>query len=163
MKPEFHEDFISQDVDPTAEPYCDFDWDELYACLGEVREEELELRVKLGLALRRVFRWLLNNNINNKGATEHIGRRAIAFAWVMNPELFEGKSLTQLADVLGLDKQSLSKLSAAVTRKFGIHNRGQGHGWNRKPAASQNARSGPTAHQSKAVQVNTPQPNSERL
>jgi len=156
MKPEFHEDFVSDEADPLAEPYCDFDWNELYACLGEATDEQT--RDQVAFALRPIFQWLLNIDLNNKQAAQFIGRRAIAFGWVMNPELFEGKSLTALATALGLDKQSLSKLSAAVTEQFGIQNRGQAHGWNRRPKASQHASSRATAQQSRADQVNTATP-----
>jgi len=131
MKPEFHEDFVSDHADPTAEPYCDFDWDELYTSLGEATDEDMQLRVRLALAFRRVFRWVLNTKLNNKNAAQYIGRRAIALAWVMNPELFEGKSITEVAATLGLPKQILSKASAAASLKFGIQNRGQAHAWNR--------------------------------
>jgi hypothetical protein len=63
----------------------------------------------------------------------------------MNPELFEGKSLTALATALGIDKQSLSKLASSASRKFTIENRGQAHGWNRGLKASKHAHNQLTA------------------
>jgi hypothetical protein len=131
MKPEFREDYIHQHTDPTTEPYADFDWEELYACLGEAEKLDDESMQQFTLLFRRVLQWVLNTNINNKRAAEQVGRRAIAFAWVMNPELFEGKSMTAVAAAIGLHKQTLSKTCAEVTREFGMQNRGQAHGWNR--------------------------------
>lgn len=145
MKPEFHEDFVSAHTDPTAEPYCDFDWDELYACLGEATNNDEQIKQRLAEAVRQVFQWMLSNNINKKNAAEFIGRRAVAFAWVMNPELFEGKSMTAVAASLGLPKQILSKASSEASREFGIQNRGQAHAWNRGLKASEYAHRGSTA------------------
>lgn len=63
-------------------------------------------------------------------ADTHIGRRAIALLWTLNPQYFEGVSLTTLANRLGLHKAILSAHAAQARRVFGIHNRGQAHGWN---------------------------------
>ena len=159
MKPQFHEDYVNDRADPLSDKCCDFDWKEVDACLEEIKDEETQVQVRLAVALRRVFTWVLNNNNNNninRGTLQHFGRRTVAFAWVMNPELFDGKSLTNLADSLGLDKQTLSKLSAAVTKRFGIQNRGQAHGWNRKAKGSPYASSGPRRSRNKSDQANTP-------
>ena len=63
-------------------------------------------------------------------ADAHVGRRAIALFWTLNPDYFEGVSLTTLANRLGLHKAILSAQAAEARRKFGIKNRGQAHGWN---------------------------------
>lgn len=131
MKPEFHEDYLHQHTDPTTEPYADFDWNELYACLGEAEELDEESKLRLIALFRRILHWVLNTNINNTHAADLIGRRAIAFAWVMDPELFEGKSMTAVAAAFGLHKQTLSRTCAEATREFGMQNRAQAHGWNR--------------------------------
>ena len=63
-------------------------------------------------------------------ADAHVGRGAIALFWTLNPDYFEGVSLTALANRLGLHKAILSAEAAEARRKFGIKNRGQAHGWN---------------------------------
>jgi hypothetical protein len=160
MKPEFHEDYVNNHADPTAEPYYDFDWDELYTCLGEATDHDEQIKQRLAAGVREIFQWVLSTNINNRNAAEFVGRRAIAFAWVMNPELFEGKSITAVASALGLSKQILSKASSEASRKFGIENRGQAHAWNRGLKASQYAHRCSTANQSASEQASTPDPDS---
>jgi hypothetical protein len=131
MKPEFHEDYISNRVDPTAEPYQDFEWDELYRTLGEATDGDLHAEVDLSLAIRHILRWVLTANLKSKNAPQIITRRIIALGWVTNPWLFDGKSISELAAELGMSKQLMSRCSAAASRKFGIENRGQAHAWNR--------------------------------
>ncbi len=63
-------------------------------------------------------------------ADAHVGRRAIALFWTLNPDNFESVSLTALANRLVLHKAVLSAQAAEARRKFGIKNRGQAHGWN---------------------------------
>src|SRR5205809_7386353 len=69
-------------------------------------------------------------NVFGQGGDAHVGRRAIALFWTLNPDYFEGVSLTALANRLGLHKAILSAQAAEARRKFGIKNRGQAHGWN---------------------------------
>jgi hypothetical protein len=167
MKPEFHEDYINQHADPTAEPYCEFDWDELYTCLGEATQEDEETRQQLAAAVRQIFQWVISNNINSKKAAEYVGRRAIAFAWVMNPELFEGKSITAVANALGVSKQVLSRDSSTVSKKFGIENRGQAHAWNRGLKTAKDVHKCSPTHQCSNVNKKTdrqqPETNGESL
>ena len=72
-------------------------------------------------------------------ADAHVGRRAIALFWTLNPDNFESVSLTALANRLVLHKAVLSAQAAEARRKFGIKNRGHAHGWNFGKAAEPKA------------------------
>ena len=75
--------------------------------------------------------WIIEGaDFTKLDADAHVGGRAIALFWTLNPDYFEGVSLTALANRLGLHKAILSAQAAEARRKFGIKNRGQAHGWN---------------------------------
>lgn len=135
MKPEFHEDFQNPNSDPLETNHADFDWNTVAERLGE--ELNHEDNEKLALALRRIFQWVLriDYNIENSPLTPDvlIGRRLVALAWVINPDLFPGApSLRQLSREYGVTPSTLAALTGEVCREFGIQNRAQDHAWNRK-------------------------------
>lgn len=66
-------------------------------------------------------------------AFEKIGRRVVALWWTVNPQYFDGApSLATLAKRLKMDDSGLSRLTAELTRAFGVHNRAQAHGDGRR-------------------------------
>ncbi len=78
-----------------------------------------------------IIEWIIEGaDFTKLDADAHVGRRAIALFWTLNPDYFEGVSLSALANRLGLHKAILSAQAAEARRKFGIKNRGQAHGWN---------------------------------
>src|SRR5881296_960486 len=132
MKPEFLENYRNEHEDTLDARTYDFDWADLEPRLGEA-EEELEDRdfAALGSALQSIIEWIIEGaDFTKLDADAHVGRRAIALFWTLNPDYFEGVSLTALANRLGLHKAILSAQAAEARRKFGIKNRGQAHGWN---------------------------------
>lgn len=137
MKPEFHEDYQSPHVDPLDGRVLDFDWPQLERLLEEVeptdaRTPDISL---LGEVLCRLFGWLTHGKkLPSEGLDRLIGRRAIAMIWVIRPDLIEGTpSLATLAKQLGETRAGLSWHASDFTRVFGLRNRGQAAGWNRKP------------------------------
>lgn len=137
MKPEFHEDYRSPHVDPLDGRVLDFDWPQLEQLLQEA--EQADARAPdislLGEVLCRLFGWLTHGKkLPAEGLDRLIGRRAIAMIWVIRPDLIEGTpSLATLAKQLGETRAGLSWHAADFTRVFGLRNRGQAAGWNRKP------------------------------
>ena len=132
MKPEFLENSRNEHEDTLDARTYDFDWADLERRLGEA-EEQLEDRdfAALGPALESIIEWIIEGaDFTKLDANAHVGRRAIALFWTLNPDYFEGVSLTALANRLGLHKAILSAQAAEARRKFGIKNRGQAHGWN---------------------------------
>ncbi len=132
MKPEFLENYRNEHEDTLDARTYDFDWADLERGLGEA-EEQLEDRdfAALGSALQSIIEWIIEGaDFTKLDADAHVGRRAIALFWTLNPDYFEGVSLTTLANRLGLHKAILSAQAAEAPRKFGIKNRGQAHGWN---------------------------------
>ncbi len=110
----------------------DFDSADLERRLGEA-EEQLEDRdfAAFGSALQSIIEWIIEGaDFTKLDADAHVGRRAIALFWTLNPDYFEGVFLTALAKRLGLHKAILNAQAAEARRKFGIKNRGQAHGWN---------------------------------
>ncbi|MGE4183080.1 MAG: hypothetical protein AB7J34_24950 [Limisphaerales bacterium] len=119
------------DVDSLDSRACEFPWEEVLARLdGKPIPEDVraELRQKCSVGLGELLRWLIRGD-----GTERLflrgdlaGRRAIALAWVLRPDLFEGTpSLRELAQTLGIPISSLSRHAADVTKRWGIFNRAQ--------------------------------------
>ena len=135
MKPEFDETYRSSPYDPLQEQSGTFDWDSVYAGLGEAGSRDDAER--LALALRRLLQWMLQVDYNLTASPlmpdTLIGRRVVALAWVTNPDLFpDSPSLRQLSRQLGITAPILAALTGEVCREFGIQNRAQDHAWNRK-------------------------------
>ena len=138
MKPEFHEDYHSQSLDPLAPPAsADFDWKGLSERLREAQEaaEDDEFERVL-TAFRILLDWLLAVDVARPNCLNMLGRRLLVFAWVLDHSRFNNTpSLAAIAKQLGFTAAPvLSVLASDVTRKFAIRNRAQAHGWNRKAA-----------------------------
>jgi hypothetical protein len=149
MKPEFYEDYATDNLDPLAPPMQeDFNWDELYERFGELsdRQKHDEQMEQINEFVRKVFQWVVAIDLNRPNSQMLIGRRFIALAWVLNPALFEGSpSASKLAERLGITrKANLWELTGEASRHFKILNRGQSHAWNRKsePANQEAAENG---------------------
>lgn len=130
-------DFIegwNSELDPLDSRSCDFDFDAVSRALGEASDEcgDAENRDRLVFALRELLEFISDVNLENPDAATMIGRRAVAVLWVINPDYFSGHSLSWLANRLGCSVALLSQVSAPTRRKFGVHNRGQAHGWSFK-------------------------------
>lgn len=127
MKPEFHEDFVSDQRDPMDARSVDFPWEEVFARLDKeaVTDEAMALSIAL---LGEVLRWLM------RGCGEQrlflrgnlAGRRAVALAWVIRPDLFEGvPSIRALAERIGVPRQALSRHASEIAKRWGVFNRAQ--------------------------------------
>lgn len=128
----FQEDFISQHLDPLDghREAQDFDYDAVDRALGsKVEEMDAESVAQLAKALTVILQWLCEVQLD-KDSDRAMGRRAMAMAWVVNPNLFGGMSLSELAEVLGTHKMNLSRHASDFSRLFHVRNRGQSHGWN---------------------------------
>jgi hypothetical protein len=172
MKPQFHEDFISKHADPLVPKHSDFPYEEVFRDLdGELEPDwqDDDLNAKLAQALKAVFQWVLDTNNDNSNSiikensrarlklSELVGRRFLALAWVVNPDLFpDGPSLTSLAKTARTSKWAMRRLTGQVSREFGITNRGQAHAWNRSPKAKALAHSKAIANNQRTVKVSTP-------
>jgi hypothetical protein len=127
---------------------ADFDWDGLSRALGEpgeISDHDLE---RLGQALRAVLSWILIGAGGRMNADDRrAGRRVLALAWVLDPSMIEGTpSLAKIARDCGVTRACMSLASSDATRRFGLVNRGQAHGWNRKGARSGASHSPTPAH-----------------
>jgi hypothetical protein len=133
MKPEFHEDY-SGDLDPLDGREGEFDWGAIERAMGEECPDLSERDyASMGIALRRVLRWLVSvGRADQRRVAELIGRRTLGLAWVVDPSLIEGSpSLSTLAKQLGTSKAVMSLSSSKASKVFGVSNRAQSHAWNR--------------------------------
>lgn len=81
--------------------------------------------------LRVLAEYQIGHECDNisKRTFELIGRRVVAFWWVHLPMMFDGSpSLTSLAKRTNIDESGLSRITAQVSKAFGVHNRAQAHG-----------------------------------
>lgn len=133
MKPQFHEDYAADQLDPLYDSTVDFDMAEVERRLGETTETGPDYDT-LGKIVQRLFKWVTAVEMGRPNAEAIVGRRFLAMAWVTNPGFFEGSpSASKLAESLGIKRKAdFWVLTGEASRVLGISNRGQKHGWNRK-------------------------------
>ena len=133
MKEEFHEDFMADSCDPLYAGNPDFDWETLYARLGEdVREGDVDKRLEETVI--RLLQLLVPES-RLRLQPSSVGLRLIALAWVLSPGYFEGTpSLRVLAGRCGVSAVTLAHHTGRYSRLIRWRNRGQGHAWNWRKA-----------------------------
>lgn len=131
--PEFHEDYISEKINPLYDSTIDFDMAEVERRLGEAGDNEPDYD-ELAKVVQRLLKWVTAVELGKPNAEATVGRRFLAMAWVTNPALFEGSpSAAKLAECLGIKRKAdFWELTGEASRVLGITNRSQKHGWNRK-------------------------------
>ena len=124
-------------ADPLAKWVSDFEWNQLYERLGEATTEPADMEAA-SLAMLRIIEWIVGKKAARMtfslGYEQRMANKILALLWVLNPGYFESTpSLAMLSKKMGLKQRvTLSGYAAEVTRKFGVRNRGQSHGWNFK-------------------------------
>ena len=108
----------------------DFPFAEIERALNESQEiAGPETRGELLSALRMFLERVVDiRSLHSSAASRAVGRRIIALAWVVSPQMFSGISLSTLAARLEISKQCLSKYSAELSARFGIENAAQQRG-----------------------------------
>jgi hypothetical protein len=137
--PEHLDPYLTKHVAPEAHGATDFDWPALYGRLREARAD-LGDRDWEGLctALASLLEFIVDRDITGRGVLNRFGRRAIALAWVVNPELLRGASLWDIGKRLGYSAFVMSEFAASASRIFGVRNPLQRvHGRNFQQANSQ--------------------------
>lgn len=132
--PQFY-DFVRDDALPN-EGYTDFDLDTVCA---RVDGENLELLAPEQIAadaLAAIFRWLLPETIR-ADSFRSIGKKALALAWVVNPELVNGMALADIAKAGKVTPAALQTYAVQAGRLFGLKNRAQR--WNENKASPERA------------------------
>jgi hypothetical protein len=123
-------------LDPLAESDAmDFPIDEIFdrldgskALLNSLPDEVRDQVVK---AISELNKLIVTDALTKRKPDLFIGRTYILLNWLLNPNAFtgDGISLREIAKALGVTPPSLSPLSAALSRRFGIVNRFQSHNW----------------------------------
>lgn len=133
----FNEDRESDQASALDARSQDFPWKEVYAAFGEDELQELGLddAERLSVAFNK-FLHCVADGYNQSGVVkpiENIGRRAVAFLWIINPGLIAGSpSLSKIARDINCHKVAMSQHVVSIRRKFGLKNRATAHGWNFK-------------------------------
>lgn len=132
MPKQFKEDLGHEEYDPALDTRAqEFDWEALEQRLGESGGElsEHDLK-KLATAVNAMLDWLIRGDLRHKQSLRAIGKRAVAMAWVMNPERFGDKaSLHSVSSMMGFKAANLSPLTAEFSRLFSLFNKYQNHDW----------------------------------
>ena len=132
----FHEENDDPDYDPQAVGKVGFDWDAVYKNFNEylsdqTKDDRLAILDALNGFMMKAF------DLHRKDPDRHVGRRYIAFVWVVSPQLIPGSpSGREVARCIGISSVTFAKLTSEVTRHFGITNHAQAHGWNRRKATT---------------------------
>lgn len=135
----FVESVGAAEMEPTHDHSCDFDWAGLESALGELPQmpdgSTTNDAERFQQAMKFILDWLLSVNLDNHRALTAIGKRAIAMAWVIDPERFkrgdarQSPSLRQLSKQLGFTAPNISPLAADFSRISGLKNQFQRHDW----------------------------------
>jgi hypothetical protein len=112
-----------------APDFPQFDWEVLYRLCDGAQQLPEPDREKLCRVLHEIFHFVVVNG----GGLDGIARRAVALSWVVNSDLWDGKSAAQVARYLGCPPQRLHEATGAVRRRFGIKNPAQDHAGNFNP------------------------------
>lgn len=133
------DEFKSKDLHPAFNGNPNFDWESVFDNLdgsadesirnamadNEVRQAASKMTARM---LSLLLDWLLQVNLQDHRALKSIGVRTVAMAWVVDPGLFEGASLSTLAKSLGYrSSMAISPETADFSRRFGIKNKFQAH------------------------------------
>ncbi len=129
---------LLRNIDPLAPKHIEFDWELLRRLMHETATDlgshDFEA---MGEALRSFLQWICKDPgsaacHSKNGRLAFIGRRALALAWVINPDLFQGKSLNELARWMGIrNAKGIVRFRMATgeaSRVLGMRNRSQKHG-----------------------------------
>jgi hypothetical protein len=131
----FKDGYKSPRLDPLAESVEPFPYEDIEAALATAPHmSEVELakwietraREMTQDAFRLFLQYLTEGDYRSAKFTPQIARRLIGAAWAIDPNLFDGLSLTELSQCNGIDchKSSLSEYAVHFRDTFGIHNRG---------------------------------------
>ncbi len=146
-------------------PHTDFDYDAVEGSRMPIMDDEdaikSEVHSRLSDVVSAMFRWITDCRYTGRAGQARVGRRFIAFAWVVNPSLFGGPSASALAERLALSPPMFRLLTGEVAKEFGITNAAQRHAWNRGRIAPQR-RSGPRGPQGHTQGTKTPYKPSQR-
>src|SRR5437879_4548850 len=140
------------------EPSQDFDWEGLYETLGEFEAKaDREESKLLNDTLKRIMDWVFTTPTKPKRPAEMFGKRLVALAWVIDPERFgKDASLTHVGRSIGVHKAVMSELTAEFSKRFGVRNKHQQHGWNYKPNENTNYAGGKISKAGEARAANPP-------
>lgn len=135
-KPEFCED-MDVHGDPLDGKHADFDWEYVFTSLDGEPPPSPDDVERFAAALKRIIEWLVKGQIN-KSCDRLFGRRAMALAWLLDPGLFEGRSLASLAETLDISRACLSEFSSDFQEKFNFKARATAKGRRLTYGPSQN-------------------------
>ena len=127
-KPEFPDDISKlEHVSPLIATSIEFDWEVLQRLLDEGKGDVTETDWStLADILQELLRWMVKGDDLHK-----VGRRTIALAWSINPDLFRGSpSASVLARMMGCSVDLLHRETGEARRSFGLKNRLSDHAWN---------------------------------
>jgi hypothetical protein len=131
VKPPFHEDYASPDVDPSGHGVEEFPFEEVFERL----DGPAPTRSPGDLAemVKALLGWSIDIRFGHRTSHQLVASRVVAALWVVNPGAFEGRSLRSVASSTGISFDQLVRATAAFSRRFGIRSHAQSHAWNYKP------------------------------
>jgi hypothetical protein len=129
VKEKFNEGMLSNNRDPVDAADQDFDWQRLYAQLGEdARSGDYDR--ELAETVIRLLEVLVKKR-DRPMYPMSVGLRVIALAWVLNPAYFKGcPSARDLAKRCRVKPSTFARFTGEASRMIRWRNRGQRHAWN---------------------------------
>ena len=135
----FNENYKAPHVAPECgnDGATDFPMDEICDRLDGTQKALNDLpddvRQETARAVKEFISVVLRGTADKYGhfAPVKVGRWFMAIGWLLDPAIFNGEaiSLARLSETLGLAPNSLSPITAQLSRRFAIQNRFQAHNW----------------------------------
>jgi biotin operon repressor len=115
----------ADDGDHTFTPTTNFNHDDICFDDEPEREEDAVTMGDASSALMRILYWLVGAGKNIKDIAPqqrlaHVGARAEALLWLLNPTESQFESLTEIAQAAGITKQAVSKAVVTLREDIGL-------------------------------------------
>lgn len=94
---------------------------------SEQQQASDSTEVDAAKAIQMLLQWVSKCKARDSRAITYVGKRAIAAAWVINPDLFGNAPGHMVAKSFGISCMKFSWMTAEFSRQFGIRNRFQDH------------------------------------
>jgi hypothetical protein len=77
-----------------------------------------------------MLRWITEPLVDgNRQHLRAVRGRAVALAWVADPELIGGGSMREVAKQLGISRGAFARFTVEARIRFGLRNRYHAHDW----------------------------------
>lgn len=131
MRGPFQDDWVSGETHPHGHAAEDFPHDEVARRI-DGDESDVHTAIEMAsTAVRQMMCWAIDVRSRESKSVEV---RMLAMAWNVNPNIFDGISLNEIAKRYNISPDALHRASGDFRRRFKVSNLAHLHAWNFKSA-----------------------------